>query len=77
MDFSTSAVNALLQRYSLHLLCVGALAVVWIARNARRLPLPPGPRGLPIIGNVLDLQTTGSYLQFTEWKKKYGAYFVL
>ncbi|KAK7443503.1 hypothetical protein VKT23_015676 [Stygiomarasmius scandens] len=77
MDFSTSAVNASLQRYSLHLLCVGALVVVWIARNARRLPLPPGPRGLPIIGNVLDLQTTGSYLQFTEWKKKYGPIFSL
>ncbi|KAK7443505.1 hypothetical protein VKT23_015677 [Stygiomarasmius scandens] len=72
MDSSTSAVNALLQRYSLHLLCVGALVVVWIARNARRLPLPPGPPGIPIVGNIFDLQTTGSFFQFTEWKKKYG-----
>ncbi|ETW77818.1 cytochrome P450 monooxygenase 60 [Heterobasidion irregulare TC 32-1] len=34
--------------------------------------LPPGPRGLPIIGNVF-LPRNQQWLMFTEWKKSYGA----
>ncbi|THV02578.1 cytochrome P450 [Dendrothele bispora CBS 962.96] len=71
------SLTSILQQYSIHLLCVGALVVVWVARNARRLPLPPGPRGLPIVGNIFDLQTSASFLQFTEWKQKYGPIFSL
>ncbi|KAK1216961.1 hypothetical protein PQX77_020398, partial [Marasmius sp. AFHP31] len=26
--------------------------------NHRRLPLPPGPKGLPILGNLLEMPTT-------------------
>ena len=34
--------------------------------------LPPGPRGYPIIGNLLEMTTAGQWLKFTEWQKKYG-----
>jgi hypothetical protein len=34
--------------------------------------LPPGPRGYPIIGNLLEMRSTGQWLKFSEWKKKYG-----
>jgi hypothetical protein len=34
--------------------------------------LPPGPRGYPIIGNLLEMRGTGQWLKFSEWQKKYG-----
>ena len=36
------------------------------------LPLPPGPKGLPLIGNMLDMPKEHEWVTFTEWKRKYG-----
>jgi hypothetical protein len=33
--------------------------------------LPPGPSGLPVIGNALVLADS-PWLRFTEWKREYG-----
>lgn len=44
-------------------------AVLYLATPHRKLP--PGPRGYPIIGNVLDLRSA-QWLKFAEWRKKYG-----
>lgn len=33
--------------------------------------LPPGPRGYPIIGNILEFQQQ-PWLKFAEWRKLYG-----
>jgi hypothetical protein len=38
--------------------------------------LPPGPRGYPIIGNLLDLRAD-QWLKFTEWRKTYGQFVVV
>jgi hypothetical protein len=43
-------------------------------RNASALPLPPGPKGYPIIGNYLDLPPAGSreYEHWIKFKNTYG-----
>ena len=58
------------------LILLAALAVVTAAyiyaRNPRKLPTPPGPRGLPIIGNALQLPREHPWLAFSEWSQTYG-----
>ena len=44
-------------------------AVLYLKSPYRKLP--PGPRGYPIIGNILDLGS-GPWIKFTEWRKNYG-----
>ena len=41
-------------------------------RIRRGLPYPPGPRPLPIIGNLLDIPKEFSWLSYIEHSKKYG-----
>ncbi|KAK5069485.1 hypothetical protein LTR64_008166 [Lithohypha guttulata] len=50
-------------------------AVLFVGK--RQKTLPPGPPTLPIIGNLHQIPTKGSYLTFTEWAKQYGGIFSL
>lgn len=52
-----------------------ALLVLFILHNHYRrktLQLPPGPKGLPLIGNVLDMPVERAWETFTKWGEKYG-----
>lgn len=44
-------------------------------RRALNLPRPPGPSGLPIIGNLLDSPKEYSWIKYLEWARKYGERF--
>ncbi|KAJ7810241.1 cytochrome P450, partial [Mycena olivaceomarginata] len=51
------------------------LAIKFLFRS--KGPIPPGPPGLPFLGNIFQLPAKGQYLKFTEWKEKYGPIFSL
>ncbi|KAF5342840.1 hypothetical protein D9758_013372 [Tetrapyrgos nigripes] len=39
--------------------------------------LPPGPKGLPVLGNIFQLPETLQFLHFAEWKEEFGPIFSL
>ena len=43
--------------------------------NPKRLPYPPGPRPLPVVGNLFDTPTEYDWLTYSDWAKKYGKFF--
>ncbi|KAH7144357.1 cytochrome P450 [Dactylonectria estremocensis] len=56
-------------------LCVLLLAFLILqAHIATRRPknFPPGPRGLPFLGNLASIPLVKSYVTFAEWAKQYG-----
>lgn len=63
----------------LHLALYGAvlfvpLVLAWrsASKNSSLLPLPPGPRLLPFVGNAFDIDVSRPWLTYTNWKGKYG-----
>ena len=45
--------------------------------NPNGLPLPPGPKGYPLIGNLFDMPSQSSWLVYDEWRKTYGKTFTV
>jgi hypothetical protein len=34
--------------------------------------LPPGPKGLPVVGNILDMPSEKEWLTFAQWGERWG-----
>ncbi|KAG8769166.1 hypothetical protein FRC12_005129 [Ceratobasidium sp. 428] len=58
------------------ILIAGALSAVfysWYSRSRSLAPLPPGPKGNFLLGNVLELQNSPEFwLKFAEYADQYG-----
>jgi hypothetical protein len=61
------------------LACVCVVAL-YIARralgNRTSYPLPPGPPGLPWVGNVIGIDSGAPWVTYAEWAKTYGMFSV-
>ncbi|KDQ62054.1 hypothetical protein JAAARDRAFT_448042 [Jaapia argillacea MUCL 33604] len=53
-------------------LTLGVASLAYVFQKRSPAPLPPGPRGWPIIGNILDMPTVQPWLGFKKWGEKWG-----
>lgn len=41
-------------------------------KSPSNLSLPPGPKGLPVLGNFLDIDSRQPWTSFTQWASTHG-----
>ncbi|KAK0469561.1 cytochrome P450 [Desarmillaria tabescens] len=44
----------------------------YLLRNRRRATFPPGPKGLPLIGNLWDVPSEYPWITYAQWTSIYG-----
>jgi len=57
------------------------IVVQWMRSGRKSLPEgvrePPGPKGIPILGNLTEIPPFHSWLKFKQWSDEYGPLFKL
>lgn len=51
-----------------------ATTALVVRRRARRMRLPPGPDGWPVIGSAHKLPKEREWLAYQEWSSRYGTF---
>jgi len=56
------------------LFAIAWAALIYFRRaSSRSLPLPPGPKRLPLIGNLLNVPKSSEWEAYAQWSKEFGA----
>lgn len=63
---------SLTQIATLAVLC--GVSFVVFRRRRSNLPLPPGPRGLPLFGNIFDVPKGQEWVTFDAISRKYSGW---
>ncbi|KAF7377532.1 Cytochrome P450 [Mycena sanguinolenta] len=59
--------------FSVLVLLIALIPVLYRQFTSRNpAPFPPGPKGLPILGNALDMPISCPWITFSQWGEKYG-----
>ena len=58
-------------------LIVGLLIIRLLYKWMTEPSLPPGPPGLPLVGNTLQVDPTGLHKTVFKWSKTYGGVFTI
>ncbi|KAF8799127.1 cytochrome P450 [Phlegmacium glaucopus] len=55
-------------------LSLALIAYLYFTKNKRSsLPLPPGPKKRPLLGNLLDFPRNHHWLKYSEWAKEFNS----
>ena len=78
------SIMGLLETYSYQILAALFLGCILFRQlrksrssNPNGLPLPPGPKGYPLIGSLFDMPIDKPWLVYDEWSKTYGKSFLM
>jgi len=59
-------------------LAVALAVLIYLKRaSSRSLPLPPGPKRLPLIGNLLNVPRNLEWESYERWGKEFSAYLLV
>lgn len=51
---------------------LSVVVLIRVSKRRRSGSLPPGPKGWPLIGNVLDMPASHEWRTFAQWGERWG-----
>ncbi len=51
-------------------------STIYSRGKQKKLPFPPGPKRLPVVGNLFDMPAGAEWITYERWGKLYGGSFL-